>query len=632
MLTALRRLAGTWVAKVLFIVLVFSFAVWGIGDMVRSFGRDQAVARVAGEPIELEEAQLAVRRELQRIARQLGPNFEADDAVRRAVAGQAIEALIAERALRAEARRESVVVPEDAVRQFVWTIPAFQGPDNRFSRPLFDEFLRRNALTEGEFLRLVHSDLARQQLLGAVRAGAAGPDVLTRPLYAFEAERRVADVLPLPIADAPEPEPPTEAQLRRFHENNPNRFTAPEYREATVAAITAENLMDEVTVSEEDLAQAYEARRGQYEVPERRVLRQVLVQSEETARAIAEAWRGGADWEAIETRAREAGGQAIALPDPVDRGGLPVPALADAAFAATEGSVTDPVQSPFGWHVLKVEKIEPAVTRSLDEVREELRREVAREKAADLVYARANQIEDALASGAPLAEVAPRFGMAVATVTTDASGRNPAGEPVTLPIRETARAELLRRIFAANAGDAPRLEEVQDGFTAVEVKTITPPALRPFETVEDQVRSAWIADARRRAQEERAAALLAAVRGGKSLADAAREAGLERRGDRIGPFPRQPGPNNPAPPELLAPIFEAKRGEATMVETRDGFLVAQLIEVVPANPDADPLALGRIRNQVEQAMTEDLEQQYLLALRNRADVRINPGLMEQVAR
>jgi len=265
-------------------------------------------------------------------------------------------------------------------------------------------------------------------------------------------------------------------------------------------------------------------------------------------------------------------------------------------------------------------------------VREELRREVAREKAADLVYARANQIEDALASGAPLAEVAPRFGMAVATVTTDASGRNPAGEPVTLPIRETARAELLRRIFAANAGDAPRLEEVQDGFTAVEVKTITPPALRPFETVEDQVRSAWIADARRRAQEERAAALLAAVRGGKSLADAAREAGLDRRGDRIGPFPRQPGPNNPAPPELLAPIFEAKRGEATMVETRDGFLVAQLIEVVPANPDADPLALGRIRNQVEQAMTEDLEQQYLLALRNRADVRINPGLMEQVAR
>lgn len=632
MLTALRRFAGTWIAKILFAVLVISFAVWGIGDMVQGFGRDRAVARVAGEPIELEEAQLAVRREIQRLARQLGPSFEGDEAVRRAVAAQAVEALIAERALRAEARRLSLAVPEEAVRDFVWAIPAFQGADGRFSRPLFEDFLRQNGLTESEFLRLVRSDLARQQLVGAVRAGAAGPDTLTRPLYAFEAERRVADVVALPLADAPEPEPPTEAQLRRFHENNPDRFSAPEYREVTVAAITAEHLVDKVTVGEEEVAQAYEARQDEFATPERRTLRQVLVPDEEAARAIAEAWRGGADWTTIEARAQEAGGQAIAFPDPLDRPGLPVPELAEAAFAAPEGGVAGPVRSPFGWHVLRVEKVEPGVTRRLDEVRETLRREIALEKAADLVYARANRIEDALASGAPLAEVAQRFGMAAATLTTDAAGRDPDGRPVALPIRETARAELLRRIFAVNPGDAPRLEEVQDGFTAVEVRSVIGRALRPFETVAEQVRNAWLADARRRAQEERAAALLAAVRGGASLADAAREAGLAHRGDRIGPLPRQPGPGNPAPPELLAPLFEARPGEATMVEVRDGYLVAQVVEVLPANPDADPLALGRIRDQVEQALAEDLEQQYLIALRNRADVRINPGLMEQVAR
>jgi peptidyl-prolyl cis-trans isomerase D len=632
MLTALRRFAGTWIAKILFAVLVISFAIWGIGDMVQGVGRDRAVAHVAGEPIELGEAQLAVRREIQRLARQLGPGFEGGEAVRRAVAAQAVETLIAERALRAEARRQSVAVPEEAVRDFVWAIPAFQGANGRFSRPLFEDFLRQNGLTESEFLRLVRSDLARQQLVGAVRAGAAGPDTLTRLLYTFEAERRVADVVVLPFAEAPEPEPPTEAQLRRFHENNPDRFSAPEYREATVAAIIAEHLVGEVTVSEEEVAQAYAARQHEFATPERRTLRQALMPDEAAARAIAEAWRGGADWTTIEAQAREAGGQAIAFPDPLDRAGLPVPELAEAAFAAPEGGVAGPVRSPFGWHVLRIEKVEPGVTRRLDEVRETLRREIALEKAADLVYARANRIEDALASGAPLAEVARRFGMAAATLTTDPAGRDPDGRPVALPIRETARAELLRRIFAASPGDAPRLEEVQDGFTAVEVRSVIARALRPFETVAEQVRNAWLADARRRAQEERAAALLAAVRGGASLADAAREAGVEHRGDRIGPLPRQPGPGNPAPPELLAPLFEARPGEATMVEVRDGYLVAQVIEVLAANPDADPLALGRIRDQVEQALAEDLEQQYLIALRNRADVRINPGLMEQVAR
>ncbi len=611
---------------------MLSFAVWGIEDMIRDFGRDRAVARVGGEPIELEEAQLAVRREIQRIARQLGPSFEADEAVRRAVAGQALESLIADRALRAEARRESVAVPEDAVRDFVWSIPSLHGPDGHFSRAAFDGFLRQNGLTEGEFLRLVRSDLARQQLVGAVRAGAAGPDALSRPLYAFEAERRVADIVRLPIAGAPDPEPPTEAQLRRYHENNPDRFSAPEYREATVAVLTAETLANEVQVGDADLAAAYEARHDQFVTPERRSLRQAILPTEEAARAIAEAWRGGADWEAIEARAREAGGQAVALPEPVDRAGLPVPALADAAFAAPEGGITDPVQSPFGWHVMQVEKIEPGHTRTLDQVRDELRREVALEKAADLAYSRANRIEDALAGGASLAEAGPRFGMAVATVRTDASGRTPEGEAVTLPIRDSAREELLRQIFAARQGDAPRLQEVQDGFVAVEVKSVTPAALRPFETVEEQVRRAWTTEARKRGQEERAAALLAAVRGGKSLAEAAREAGLAGAGDRIGPVPRQPGPSNPAPPELLAPLFELKPNEATMVETRDGFVVAQLAEVAAANPDSDPLALGRVREQVEQGMAQDLEQQYLVALRNRADVRINSALLEQVAR
>jgi len=67
MLTALRRLASTWVAKALFVLLVLSFGIWGIGDTVRNLGRDTALARVNGEPIEMEEAQAALRRELQRL-------------------------------------------------------------------------------------------------------------------------------------------------------------------------------------------------------------------------------------------------------------------------------------------------------------------------------------------------------------------------------------------------------------------------------------------------------------------------------------------------------------------------------------------------------------------------------------
>ena len=56
MLTALRRLAATWVAKALFVLLVLSFAIWGVGDMVRNLNRDTAVAKVGGREVDMEEA------------------------------------------------------------------------------------------------------------------------------------------------------------------------------------------------------------------------------------------------------------------------------------------------------------------------------------------------------------------------------------------------------------------------------------------------------------------------------------------------------------------------------------------------------------------------------------------------
>ena len=81
-------------------------------------------------------------------------------------------------------------------------------------------------------------------------------------------------------------------------------------------------------------------------------------------------------------------------------------ALADAAFATPVGGVSEPVQTDFGWHVLKITGIEAPTSRPLAQVHDELRADLASEKAADLAFERANKVEDALAGGATLEEVA----------------------------------------------------------------------------------------------------------------------------------------------------------------------------------------------------------------------------------
>jgi peptidyl-prolyl cis-trans isomerase D len=631
MITWFRNLTQTWFAKVLFLLLVLSFGIWGIEDTVRNFGRETAVVSMAGGDIEVPEAQSTARRELQRVQGQLGAGFEAEEPLRRAVAMQAIEQLIAERAQRAEALRLGLATPDAAVQAYVFGIPNFQTA-GRFDRLVLDQFLRQSNLTEAQFLEIVRDDLRRIQLSGAVRAGAPAPDLLARAMVRYERERRVADVVELPLLSAPDPEPPTEAVLARYHANNPAQFSTPALREATVAVLNAEALADQVEVSDADVAAAYDARRTQFEVAERRDLQQALMPTEEAARQIAAGWRANPDFGAIEQAASAGGGGALALGN-VPRADLPIEALASAAFAAQHGGVTDPVQSPFGWHVMRVAAITPGATTPLASVSDRLRQDLALERAADLAFSRANQMEDALAGGARLEDAAREFGLVVATVTLDAQGNDAEGRPVILPVPAAARAEALRAIFAAEQGRAPRLQELREAeaFLGVELTSIRPATLRPFEEVQEEVRRAWTNDAKRRAQEEKAAALLGAVRGGQPLPEAAAAAGLTSQ--RMGPFGRQPetgAPGTTVPRELLPVLFGLPPGEPTMVPTAAGFAVARLVEIVAADPAADAEALANARRAAQQQMADDLGAAYAAALRARANPQISPALLQQV--
>lgn len=629
MLTALRRLAGTWVAKVLFVLLILSFAIWGIEDMVRNFGRETALARVDGQAIEMDEAQNVMRREMQRLSRALGPQFEPDERIRAALARQALDTLVMERVLRGEAGRLHIVVPDAAVRDFVFGIEGFRGMDGRFSRAVFEAFLRTSGMSEPEFLGFIRADLARQQLSGAVRAGAAAPDALAKAVLLWLQEQREATLVTLRNADAPEPPEPTEAALRRFHENNPEQFSTPEIRVANIAVMTAARLAEEVEVTPQEIEQGYEQRRNRFQRPERRELEQALVSDEAKAQEIAKAWRDGAALADITTLAEGAGGQALSL-GLIDRENLPLTELVGPAFALPSGGVSDPVRSPFGWHVLRVAGIEPPQVRSLAEVRDEVRLEVAQEKAADIAFERANRVEDALAGGATLEDVAKRYNLGFARIRTDATGHDAEGREVELPVIEASREPLLRAVFTAVPGAALRLRETEAGFVAIDLQQIVPPTLRPFETMQATVLEAWRLDARRRAQEERAAGLLAAVQGGKTLLEAATEAGLGAR--EVGAIRRDPRQAAAMPPEILGPLFELPLRQATMVPTRDGFAVAQLTGIVPADPAAEPAALNAVRADLEQSIAQDLELQFLTALRGRAELRVNQTLLDQLSR
>ena len=559
MLSLFRAFLNTRAAKLFFVVLIIPFVMWGVADVARNMGQETALAVVGDRKIEAPEFQEAFRQQTAQVSRMLGGRTEPTPAMRRGIAGQTLDRLIFQAAIANEVKRLGIAVPDEALRQAVFEIPAFRGRSGAFDRTTFEAVLRQNNLTEGRFLEQMRADLGQRQLMEAVQVGVAVPEALLKPVYAFTKETRVAELVELPLAAAAEPPAPTDDDLKRAYADDPARYSAPAFRRIRAVVLSPDTIARDIEVPDADLAAYYDSHKAEFGGPEKRSLEVLVAQDEATAQKLASQWITGADWATIQKAAADAGASAAALDDAV-RADIPGDELANAAFTAPPETVTGPVKSAFGYQVLRVTKITPSSERPLVDVREEVRAKVAHDRATDQVYARVNKLEDALSAGGGFDSIPTDIGAIGTGGTLDAKGNTPDGEPAPLPGSPALKQAIVTAAFATPKGELPKLTEGPDqSYFAITVDDETPAAPRPFDAVQDQVRENWIHDARRRAQETVAARLLAAVKAGGSLDDAATVAAL--RVETSPPHrPRPADPRRPAGthPARLRP--QARRG------------------------------------------------------------------------
>ena len=624
MITALRSRLGTWFARVLFGVLVAAFSIWGIGDVIRQLGTETWVAKVGNRAIEPPELQQAYQQELSRITRMLGGQIDATLEMKRGILSQALDQLVRQHAVGEEVARLNLVAPDSALGQDILAIPAFRSQDGKFSRAAFQAVLRNNGLTEARFMDSLRVENLHRQLLEPIRASIVPSDTLTRQVYQFATEQRDAELVELPFAAIPASEP-SAAKVRRWYDNHPDFYTRPEYRRIKAVILAPQTLESQITIAPEDIATSYEARRAEFTSIEKRSAEIIIAQEEAKVATLAQQWRAGASWEAMQKASTDADAAPVSLTDATAIE-FPDPALAQAVFAAAANTVIGPIQTPLGWQLIRVGKITPGGTKTLSDVTEELRARILAEKVADIIYQRATKVEDTLAAGTSLDDMPGDLGLAAVTGTLDALGTTLAGDPASIPGSAELRTALITASFQVRQGDPAKLIEVPAGkggnpaYFAVTVEEVIPPGLKPFSEVLTRIKDDLILALQRRAQEEVAARLLDAVQQGQSLEDAATVAGIAyRRTARTG----RAEPAEGIPRELIVPLFALSKGEATMVETSDAFLVTVPLDIVQADPKTDEAGYARIRDSLAQAMANDAETVFVNTLRSRAQPRIN---------
>ncbi|HJS86467.1 MAG TPA: peptidyl-prolyl cis-trans isomerase, partial [Acetobacteraceae bacterium] len=438
-----------------------------------------------------------------------------------------------------------------------------------------------------------------------------------------------ASLIELPFAAAPTPPAPTEAELRRWYANHADAFRVPEFRRIKAVVLSTETIAKSLDVPQSELLAWYNAHKAQFVEPARRSIQVAITPDQAKAQALAAQWRGGADWAAVQKAAEAAGGSAVAL-DAATEPQIPDAALAKAAFATAPDQIAGPVQVALGWAVLRVTSATPGHEQSFAQVENEVRTKVLNEKAAALLYDRAGKVDDLLGTGAGLDKLPADLGLAGATGTLDAKGDTPEGTPAPLPGPPELTKALVDAAFSHPPGPPSQMTEVQvpgagSAFYAVEVEQVIPASQKPFDQVKNQVEAGWLQDARIKEQEKAAAQMLAALRGGESLADVAAKAG---RTVRTTPLVTRGGQDEGMPPQLQRGLFGLKPGEPTMVETPEAFLVAVPDKIETPDPKADPARYDAVREVLTRATAADLAQGFATALRARAEPQVNQAVFD----
>ena len=612
------------------------FAFFGVDYYFRSAGdRTGEVARVAGTPISQVEFDNTLREQQERMRQAVGRNFDPavfdDPEVRYSL----LDGLIGQKLLQEQARRGRFSVSDDQLRQFISEIPAFQ-EGGKFSQARYEQLLSMQNPPKSpiEFAR----EIRRELMLGPVQESIVGGNIVARTnveryLGLLEQQREAA-VTALDADAFLKEVKIDDAAVKAFYDANPASFQVPEEVKLEYVTLSPDTLGAQIALEPAEVRKQYDDNARLYGKAEERQAAHILIavkpdasEDEKTnakkkaADIAAQARKNPAQFGELAKKLSQDPGSSAQGGDlgSFARDGSMVKPFEDAVFSMKAGEISDPVQTDFGWHVIKLGAVRPAKQQSFDEVKMQIEQDLKRQKAARKFAEAADQLQN--------------------LVYEQADSLQPVAKALNLTVQSTpplSRAQVqalaqnsvkfVEVIFSPDSLQAKRntepIEVAPSTLMAARVVDYKPASPRPFDEVKAEIR---------RQLERKAAGELAQAAGKVKLA-------LLQQGKDAGVTFSKPAtlmrnqPQPGYPPAALAMIFQADATKlpayAGSVNERGGYSIYRIERVVaPAAPDATRLT--SVSDRVGEQMGRELVAAYLASLKAKADVTINQANLEK---
>jgi peptidyl-prolyl cis-trans isomerase D len=484
-------------------------------------------------------------------------------------------------------------------------------------------------LSEGQMVASLKEQLSTQQLLATITSGAYAPQQLVGDALKYRHEWRRGEYFTLTAGNGGDLKSPADEELKAYYDSIAGEYALPEYRTLAVLVLDKKSLGDGAKISEDKLKQYYADNIADYKTPETRIISQVIAADEESAMTIYDAALKNKDLKKSAAAAGKDKGR-YRKPGVFTEAAMPVE-LSKPAFAGKAGTALAPIKSTLGWHVLFIAKVTPAVAKPFDSVKADIEKELAQEQISEALYEGANKIDDEIAGGKTLSEVAQERNLHKAMlekVDSRGMGQNGKKPDVALPLFDKAVAAG----FSLKKGAASQLIETPEGsFIIVSTEEIYPSEQQPFDKVRADVLARWKRNDLVKALAGKSAKIMERLKLGESFDGIARE--LDKPVQSTALMQRgTPAAKAKMDERLMTALFSLDRtGHATAVSGDGSVTILRLAERnIRAPQEASKEDAAAIEEILNRSLRQDLLEQYRMHLIAKYKVTINDKLMSEM--
>jgi peptidyl-prolyl cis-trans isomerase D len=618
MLDALRRGSTGWVAKILFAFLVISFAIWGVADVFRGFGRG-AIAKVGAHEIQVTDFQRQYQQEINLISRQAGHRISAEQARAAGLDNRVLAQLMAWSAVEQHANELGLTLSDSKLAASIKQDAAFKGPDGKFSHLQFENILNQLGVSEAGYVALRRRDELREQLTSAIVNGVTIPDAEIKLMNSWLNEKRVAEHFTIDADKAVTVKEPDEAKLKETYESNKGQFVTQQMRKLAVLLLSVDSIKDKMQVADADVAKSYEDTKKDYDTPERRRIQQIAFKDKAAAEAAkAELAKGKSFGEVAKAAGAKDADIDLGL---ISKDRMIDPKIADTAFSIEKDKISDVVEGRFATVLLRVTAIEPAVNKTLADVKDEVRGKLAEQQARAQLQSYIDQVEEARNAGKTLKEIADQLKLKFIEVpATDRNNQTPAGGPA---MQVPDALTIIKAGFDSDVGLENEPVELRDGgYAWVDVQGVTQSKQKPFAEVKEDVKKLYMTSERKRLVADLADQLVKKANDGTPLATLAKEAG-DVKVETTPPFTRNTDPHGISK-DAVAKAFTLAKGKAASAPTvdRKSRIVFKVTEITPA-PEPSKAEHDKIANDLREQLIDEALGEYVVALQQDLGSSIN---------